>query len=464
VNASIRSPFEAGLGQDRAMNDLATLRSGSVRPTELSAVAFRLLVVEGPDRGKSLTLDGATPGPTLVGTSPVCALCLTDPTVSRRHVSLEVIGRGLVVTDLRSTNGTRIAAFALGSVTIGGAGNLVIGSTHLQIECLARQKAPEIPLRTSFGGYFGASTEMRRLYPSLERLAKSDLPTLIEGETGTGKEVLAEALHREGPRVKKPFVVFDCTTIPPTLMESELFGHEKGAFSGATAARKGLAEQADGGTLFIDEIGDLDLTLQPRLLRLIDRGEVRRVGGNTVLKVNARILAATRRDLEEEVAKGRFRDDLFHRLVVGRICLPPLRERRGDVSLLAQRIAQSLGFGAEAIDAHTLQRWESEPWPGNIRELRNSVLRHLTLGDMAGASEDEKGSAPPGPAGAPDFLDGLLELELALPEARRRMNDEFERRYLRKALERAGGSVTRAAERSGIARRTFQQLRSTKKK
>src|SRR6185295_1871125 len=183
------------------------------------------------------------------------------------------------------------------------------------------------------------------------------------------------------------FVVFDCTAVPPTLVESELFGHERGAFTGAIANRKGVFEQADGGTLLIDEIGDLEPHLQPKLLRALERSEVRRVGGTGWVKVDVRVLSATRRDLDKEVAAGRFRDDLYHRLAVTRIELPPLRKRRGDVALLARAFAARLGATLDAFGHETLARWEDYTWPGNVRELRNAVARRIALGELA--AEDE---------------------------------------------------------------------------
>lgn len=179
----------------------------------------------------------------------------------------------------------------------------------------------------SFGRLLGGSPAMRRLYPLCERLAGSTVPIVIEGETGTGKEQLAEALHEQSSRADKPFVILDCTTIAPNLIESELLGHEKGAFTGAMRTREGVFERANGGTLLIDEIGDLPLELQPKLLRAIERGVITRVGGSKPVVVDVRLLAATRRDLDREVQLGRFRDDLFHRIAVARVELPPLRER-----------------------------------------------------------------------------------------------------------------------------------------
>jgi DNA-binding NtrC family response regulator len=288
-----------------------------------------------------------------------------------------------------------------------------------------------------------------------ERLASSVVPVVIEGETGTGKEVLAESLHEQGPRRSGPFVVFDCTAVPPTLVESELFGHERGAFTGAVATRKGVFEQAHTGTLLIDEIGDLDLALQPKLLRVIERSEVRRVGGAQPIQVDVRILAATRRDLDREVAAGRFRDDLFHRLAVARVELPPLRRRRGDVVVLAQHFATELGGEDASLPPTVLWRFSDYGWPGNVRELRNAVARYLAIGELYAGARGSEMSPAEG-----SLLERILELGLPLAEARRRLLDEFEPLYVAHMLRLHGGNVTRAAAASGVARRYFQILKS----
>jgi transcriptional regulator with GAF, ATPase, and Fis domain len=277
--------------------------------------------------------------------------------------------------------------------------------------------------------------------------------------------VLAESLHDRGPRASGPFVVFDCTAIPSSLMESELFGSERGAFTGAIG-RKGVLEQAHGGTLLIDEIGDLDASMQPKLLRAIERGEIRRLGGDKPIRVEARILAATRRDLDREVQLGRFRDDLFHRLAVARIELPPLRERRGDVTLLARRICAQMGGDSDAIPDELLRRWEDYAWPGNVRELRNRVANWLALGELAAEATMPVSAPTPGstaaPASSTTFVDEVLALDLPLSRARQRVIDDFERRYITRVLSQHGGNVLRAAAASGIARRYFQILRNKK--
>jgi DNA-binding NtrC family response regulator len=337
-------------------------------------------------------------------------------------------------------------------------GELVrVGGDTLRVSARRTSQAPEPPRATSFGRLVGASLEMRRIFPLCERLAQSTVPVIIEGETGTGKEVLAESLHERGPRAAGPFVVFDCTAVAPNLVESELFGHERGAFTGATAARKGVFEQAQGGTLLIDEIGDLAPELQAKLLRAIERSEVRRVGGERTIRVDVRILAATRRDLDREIQLGRFRDDLFHRLAVARIELPPLRRRRGDVGLLVQYFCAQLGATepilASRILVH-LRRWEDDAWPGNVRELRNAVARQLALGDLAdldaSTPEDERG----------DPFERILAKNMSFGRARACVLEEFRCRYVERTLAAHGGSVVRAAAASGVGRRYFQRIKA----
>jgi transcriptional regulator with GAF, ATPase, and Fis domain len=420
--------------------------------------AFALVGIEGSVVGKSVSLDGAAPSRLLVGQSPACDVRVEDREVSRRHAALDVDGNLLKVVDLGSTNGTYVDGVRVVEAYLRHGSVVRMGGVAFRVD-----RTPSTPAgarvsdATSFGSVIGASFEMRRLYPLCERLAASTVPLVIEGETGTGKEVLAEALHDRGPRRDGPFIVFDCTAVPPNLVESELFGHERGAFTGAIGQRRGMFEQAHGGTLLIDEIGDLDPSLQPKLLRALERSEIRRVGGDRPIRVDVRVLAATRRDLDREVQVGRFRDDLFHRLAVARIELPPLRRRRGDVPVLARHFCGLAD--ASALPADLLARWDDAPWPGNVRELRNAVARRVALGELALADP-----SPPIPGashdGAGDVIDRALERPLSLAAARQIVVDEFERRYVERALERHGGNVARAAAASGVARRYFQILRA----
>ena len=426
-------------------------------PRDVSGpVAFVVRVVEGIDAGREVRIDGTEPSAVLVGKGPSATLQLRDGAVSRRHLSLEIEEGRLRVRDQGSTNGTRLDAVEITDAFAHGGEWLRIGATVMRIELVAAVPAAPRKEEAAFARVIGASPAMRRLYPLCERLAKSDVPVVIEGETGTGKEALAEALHEAGPRARGPFVVFDCTAVPANLVESELFGHEKGAFTGATSTRKGMFELAEGGTLLIDEIGDLDIALQPKLLRAVERSEIRRVGGTKPIKCDVRILAATRRDLEQEVQEGRFRDDLFHRPVVARVELPPLRKRAGDVEILARHFWKALG-GEGAPPPRVLDAWSHHPWPGNVRELRNAVARQIALGDLDMTKLDA--SAPVKNDAVDEEIGAILARNLPYPRARRMVLAAFDRMYVAQALEASGGSVVAAAEASGIARRYFQIIR-----
>jgi len=475
------------------------------RAAAAAAESFALSIVAGPDEGKRFTVAPGLPARVLAGTSPACDIPLTDRLVSRRHAAFELAGASLRVTDLGSTNGTFVQGILVGDAYLGGSELVRIGETVLRVEALGVTQAVELSRAVRFGKLLGASEEMRRLYPLCERLAASSVPVVIEGETGTGKEVLAEAIHEQGMRAAGPFVVFDCTAVPPTLVESALFGHERGAFTGANETRRGVFEEAHGGTLLLDEIGDLDLALQAKLLRAIQRSEVQRVGSNKWIRVDIRVLAATRRDLEREIQAGRFRDDLFFRLAVARIELPPLRKRRGDVTVLAHHFWQQLAGRGVPFPQGFAERLEDYDWPGNVRELYNAVARRVALGEAAPIETTTRSgpsssgaptsaaptslpgapsSPPPGSAGSasspPPFMSGplsmgggcaesatsgdiieeILALDLPLARARERLVEHFERRYVQRVLAQHGGNVRSAAAASGIARRYFQILRA----
>jgi two-component system response regulator HydG len=432
--------------------ELTTLLSSRFDPTPQPDVAFAVQVIEGPDRGGAFVVDGSQPSRVLVGTSPACNLQLTDRETSRRHAALEIAGSRLRITDLGSKNGTRVNGVAVTDAFLVGGETVASGTSKLRADVQGPVPSQPLPFVARFGRMIGASTEMRRLYPLCDKLAASTVPVIIEGETGTGKEVLAESIHEAGPRARGPFVVFDCTTVPGSLVESELFGHERGAFTGATSTRKGVFELAHGGTLLIDEIGDLDPSLQPKLLRAVERSELRRVGGDRSIRVDVRVLAATRRDLDAEVQAGRFRDDLFHRLAVTRIELPPLRARRGDITILARWFWREIGGDHGALPKDVLRRWERDPWPGNVRALRNAVARQLALGELAQV-EEAGGAGPPAAA-----------MKLPFPRARQAAITAFEQQYVTRVLAEHGGDVARAAAASGIGRRYFQMLRLRIKK
>jgi DNA-binding NtrC family response regulator len=423
---------------------------------------FTVRVVSGPDVGKTFRVDPAETGRILLGQGPACTVKLEDGTVSRRHAAFDWQSGALRLYDLGSTNGTFVNGVRVFDAEITGGETVRVGDTLLRLEP-GDEIATASSTQTRFGALLGASEEMQRLYPMMERIAASDIPVVIEGETGTGKEVLAESLHELGRRAAGPFIVFDCTTVAPSMTEATLFGHERGAFTGALLSMPGLFEQAHEGTLFIDEIGDLDVSLQAKLLRAIERSEVRRIGGRSWMRVDVRVIAATRRDLDREVQAGRFRDDLFFRLAVARIELPPLRRRKRDIALLGAHFWQSMGGAPAALTGDMLRRLEDYEWPGNVRELRNVIAQRIALGDLAEPEGSRAPGSKPSDALSVDPIQQIIERNLPFPIARDKVVEIFEERYVSHFLERNGGNVTHAARAAGIGRRYFQTIRGRNK-
>jgi DNA-binding NtrC family response regulator len=441
---------------DHGFDDVETV-TRSAEPRDESTSRYVIEVIEGADTGKQAVVDLTRPSPLLVGQGASCDLRLADRQASRRHASFDVSGLLLRLTDLDSTNGTFVNGIRVHDVSLAGGEVVRVGSTAMRIHAATQGgAAASLSTATRFGKLVGESVEMRRLYPLCQRLAAVDVPVVIEGETGTGKEVLAESLHEQGTRASGPFVVFDCTAVATTLLESALFGHERGSFTGATETRIGVFEEAHGGTLLIDEIGDLDIQLQSKLLRVLERHEVKRVGGNKWIRADVRVLAATRRDLDKAVQEGRFRDDLYFRLAVARIELPPLRKRQGDVRVLAHHFWRLLAPRSGEITQDLLERLEAHSWPGNVRELYHAMARYVALGELSHVSVGAASSEVAGD----DVFEQVLALDLPLTAARQRVVDAFERRYVERVLAKHGGNVARAAESSGLARRYFQLLRA----
>ncbi len=415
-------------------------RTASVR-------SFLLRVVEGTSAGMEARSAGEKFS---IGSDSGNDLSIDDSAASRFHCEIRVGKHGAWLRDLRSKNGTVLDGVPIREGALREGSLIHIGRSVLSFHFGADEHPLQVSSRGEFGSLVGVSVAMRSVFALLQRAAESDATVLIEGETGTGKESVAESVHRASARADAPFLVVDCAALPPSLLESEFFGHERGAFTGADTRRIGVFEEADGGSVFLDEIGELPLDLQPRLLRVLERREVRRVGSNAHRPVDVRVIAATNRDLRQQVNDGHFRADLYFRLAVVKVSVPPLRERPEDIPALAERLLTGLGADdperAALLDGGFMQRLQRGVWPGNVRELRNYLERCLVLKQAAPFSEQAPAAAPGG-AGDVD-----VDVSLTYSDAKRRLLDEFERNYLGALLSRHDGNVSKAARAAGMDR------------
>jgi DNA-binding NtrC family response regulator len=420
-------------------------------PGEAPPRRCQLLVIEGPDAGRAVAL-GAEP--VQVGTREGCALRLTDPRVSGEHLEVRADGAGFVVRDLESRNGTLYEGSRIREVRVSPGATFKLGRSFLRIQPESQpwEVAPSQARR--FGELVGESLAMRELFAVLERVAPSDTTVLFQGETGTGKELAARSIHEASGRRKGPFVAVDCGALPEGLVESELFGHVKGAFTGALGARAGAFARANGGTLFLDELAGIPAPVQARLLRVLEERKVRPVGGDAEQRVDVRVVAASREDLSLAVAEGTFRPDLYYRLAVVTLALPPLRQRREDLPLLIAEVLRRRGLEPGPVRGPTLELLSGHAWPGNVRELRNVLERALALAPGARTFEELRLSLQPVGAG-PELP---LRTDIPFAEAKQTLIEHFERHYLRDVLARTGGNLSEAARQSGVDRKHLRAL------
>jgi len=394
-------------------------------------------VTGGPDAGEKRVAESET---LTVGTAEGNDLVLTDPTVSRFHLELVAGGEGIRIADHGSTNGTVFENARLVKAIVPAGAVLTLGKTKIRVGDGERVTVA-LHAEDELAGLRGRTPVMRRLMAQIERAAASDTAVLLVGESGTGKELMARALHDQGPRRDGPFVTVDCGSLSPSLVASELFGHEKGAFTGADARHAGAFERADGGTLFLDEIGELPTALQATLLGALERRRFRRVGGREEIGVDVRVVSATHRDLRAEVNDGTFRLDLYYRLAVVVLRVPPLRERREDVPLLVEHFLREAGVDGDievVVPPDAMVALTGHSWPGNVRELRNVVEATLVMGEAP-----PLGDAPSGPGSGGDVVSRVLGH--GYKDARATVLDDFEKRYCEALLARADGNVSRAA-------------------
>jgi len=422
--------------------------SGGTRPvrvagrdaTEVAIARFTISVAAGPDAGHEALLGSTS---VHVGTDAGCDLVLTDPTVSARHAMLTLTPEGVLVEDLGSRNGTLVDGTRVRSAFVGETAVLKLGDTALRVTPVQTRFVVLPDEDTTFCGLVARSRAMRDVFALVRQLARTDLPVAITGETGTGKELVARALHQAGPRRDRRFLVLDCGAILPELLRSELFGHEKGAFTGADRQVKGILEEAAGGTVFLDEVGEIDLSVQPNLLRALETREVCRVGSRAPVPVEFRVVSATNRDLRRRAREGEFRADLFYRLSCVTIRLPALRERPDDLPLLAQHFltqcAERHGAAAPEVPGGVLERLAAYAWPGNLRELRNAMEALWALSEGRPLRESQVAQVLP-PA-EPEPPAGDLEAA--------------ERGVIADALAATGWNRKAAAKRLGIAPNTL---------
>lgn len=428
--------------------------------------SHRLLVVNGPDRGLEVEIQATK---LTIGSSSSNDLVLSDTTVSRRHALLAAEGDRYALRDLESTNGTVVDGTPVKEAYLAPGARIQLGDTEILFQPRKKWERIDVTDADHFGALYGTTATMKSVFSLLAKLAPTDLSCIIVGETGTGKELAARAIHEHSSRDGKPFIVVDCGAISENLIESELFGHERGAFTGADRQRTGAFEAADAGTVFLDEIGELPIELQPKLLRVLERREVKRLGSTKLQEIDVRVVAATHRDLPTLVKEKLFREDLYYRLAEVVVELPPLRDRLGDVSVIAQRILSDFSNEGPVpeLSEDALSALSRRTWSGNVRELRNVLKRAVVLAngpyltakdlslDSAGPLRDTTGLAPQNEAG-----DAPMEVgdDLPIKEARDRWVAPMEREYLLRIVKRCNGDLDKASEEAGIHRKSLERL------
>ncbi len=436
----------------------------------------KLVIIEGDQKGKEFSISKTK---TYVGRSSVNDIVLKDDRVSGTHFELRAQEEGFLLRDMGSTNGTLLSGCRVKEVYLAPEATFQAGNTTFQLK--PSDEVVEIPLSPDehFQGVIGRSVAMREVFATLEKVAPSELTVMIQGETGTGKERIARAIHDASRRESKDYVVLDCSSIPSELMESYVFGHEKGAFTGAVSQNKGAFEQANGGTLFMDEIGELDIALQPKLLRVLENREFKRVGGTKTIRTDVRVIAATNRDLREMVNEGPFREDLYFRLSVINIGLPPLAARKDDIPLLVENFLDSVAQRRPdkpkmRLTADAMDMLMAYDWPGNVRELKNVIERagslasdktidksDLHMGNsLGGGMTDFSSSSAMSIPSADDPDTSVISVDLSIPykEGKQNLLDQFEYDYLERIMKEFEGNISQASKKAGLTRYHLREL------
>ena len=456
----LEQPREARMDSTVEVSEAA----GQTRPQAFSPGVFavpriQLLVMRenGQVTERRVQLEGER---IRIGSHPSNDLVLEDRQVSRFHCTLTLGRAAWQLTDSGSLNGSLLSGVRVRDADLPTTEcELGLGGSLVRILPLRAASVARVFEADRFGEIYGTSLAMRQVFGLLEKVTGSSATVLIQGESGTGKELLAQEIVRRGPRAKRPFLTVDCSAISPQLIESELFGHARGAFTGAEKARVGAFEAAHGGTLFLDEIGELPLEMQPKLLRALEAREVRRLGENEARRVDVRVIAASNRNLEREVNRGRFREDLYFRLSVVTARLPPLRERPEDIPLLVRTFLERLGATdhARLFTPQVFRELAAHDWPGNVRELRNYVERALVL-EEAGVAASNVPSHVVAPEEPPELFTYTAGIEEPFKLTKERLIMDFERTYLAQLMAWSGGNVSRAARKAKLDRMYLHRL------
>jgi transcriptional regulator with GAF, ATPase, and Fis domain len=426
----------------------------------------QLVVIEGTSKGCKFDLSN---NDVVIGKKGESDFVIEDRTVSRRHVEIVREAESFLLRDLKSTNGTFINDIKVKEAYLAPGDVIRIGNTRIEFIAFDEKVQIEPSERTEFGSVVGTSRKMRQIFSLMERIAPTTSTVIVEGETGTGKEMVARAIHDHSDRKNKSFVVFDCSAVAENLIESELFGHMKGSFTGAVGTRRGAFEEANNGTIFLDEIGELSLELQPKLLRALEQRQIKKVGSNDTVNIDTRVICATNRNLRKEVSEGNFREDLYYRLSVVKIYLPPLRERPDDIAALIERFLANGKFNIKAdgklhvtrVEDDALKMMTRYQWPGNVRELLNVLERVVPLvADDAIKGQDLAYVFQELEREEDEATEKISEVDTSLPfkDAKQKIIDGFEKDYLTSLLRRHHYNISKTAREAGIDRKHIRNL------
>jgi DNA-binding NtrC family response regulator len=433
-------------------------------PEVVSLRKCQLVVVEGPSRGKKIALNKNL---IKVGKRESNDFVVIDKTVSRNHFEIEYQSDSFLLKDLGSTNGTYLNGSKVKEAYLLPGDIIKVGNTTIEFVAFDEKVKIEPSLENEYGLMVGRSRKMRQIFSILQKISPTNATVIVEGETGTGKDLVARSIHEFSTRKNKPFIVFDCSAVAPNLIESELFGHEKGSFTGAVKSRQGAFEAAGGGTIFLDEIGELTSELQPKLLRAREQREIKRVGSNTPVKIDVRVVCATNKNLRQEVDAGKFREDLYYRLSVVKVLLPPLRDRTEDIPPLVERFLTTGHFNkkpdgslmATRVEDDALKVLSRHQWPGNVRELSNIMQRAVSFAE---GDTITKGNI--------DFIFAEMEhgedktermavdSDIPFKDAKQQIVENFEKEYLSELLSRNRHNLSKAAREAKIDRKHLRNL------